>query len=537
MSLVDRNNLIQIDGWNRNWIFNGLSLRQTYNDHHVFEISVLAPNPEESKNKHEKPALTREELTNLLGKNAFISIQLAGEKGVNGSSKVKKGAVCRFSGFVDQVTPVWTRKAYMLRITGYSKTIFMDCGPRFRTFYQKPLSEIVKKVAGEYGDQIPAIIPNNAGEKTDFSVQTQETDYRYLCRLADAYGKVFYFDGQQLHFGDLERKNAEPAASFQFGEDVKQVNLSLNIAPLSFELKAYEIGKSQIVRHHSVNECSNNGQIANDVIKKSGIYPAPSIHLVNITSGETELKEKSKRLLAKQAQDLVRITGVSDVPSLKIGSKIAIVGTPEIIGQGEFIVIEVSHNVGNDYSYNNFFTAIPAGYPFPVRMQNTRNPLCGPLMAVVRDHNDPDKIGRVRVEFIGDEEKTLSPWLRVLTPYTGFGGMYFLPEPGDQVVVESEDFNMEKFPFVSGAFYHGKAKAEKWYDPKNKKKGFTTEKVAFEIDDRTGKLRIEADEIEIVARKKMKTQAEEAEHAAKQRMKINGGQHLEIKAGRIDLNA
>lgn len=527
MSLVEHDNLIQIEGWNKNWIFTGLSLRQIYNDHHVFELSALVPNPDDPKNKRIHAALKREELTNLLGKNADITIKLkSGEHGT-----------CRFSGFVDQVVPVWSSRSYMLRITGYSKTIFMDCGPRFRTFYQKPLAEIVRRIAGEYGEKIPAVISNNAGEKCDFSVQTQETDYRYLCRLADAYGKVFYFDGQQMHFGDLEKQHAAPAAKFKFGEDVKQANLSLNIAPLSFELKAYEIEDSKIVQHHSVNECSNNGQIANEVIKKSGVYPAPKIHLVNITLGEAELREKSRRLLAKQAQDLVRVTGVSDIPSLKIGSKIAISETPELISQGEYIIIEVSHNVSNAYTYNNTFTAVPAGYPFPVRMQNARNPLCGPLMAVVKDHDDPKKLGRVKVEFIGDEEKTRSPWLRVLTPYTGFGGMYFLPEPGDQVVVQAEDFNMEKFPFVTGAFYHGKAKAEQWYDPKNKKKGFTTEKVAFEIDDRTGKLRIEADDIEIVARKKIKTNADEAEHKADQRMKINGGQHLEIKATRIDLNA
>ncbi|NUO01630.1 MAG: hypothetical protein HUU01_13570, partial [Saprospiraceae bacterium] len=199
-------------------------------------------------------------------------------------------------------------------------------------------------------------------------------------------------------------------------------------------------------------------------------------------------------------------------------------------------IIEVNHIVNRDNAYSNTFTAIPSGFPFPVRMQNSNHPLCGPLMAIVKDHNDPDKLGRVRVEFIGDGEKTLSPWLRVLTPYTGFGGMYFLPEPEDRVVIQSEDFNIEKSPFVLGAFFQGSANAAQWHDPKNKKKGFTTEKVSFKIDDRSGKLTIEADDIEIKARKKLKTESEATEFTAGQNMKINGGRHLSLEASRIDLN-
>jgi|GEM_PF-2259657 len=526
MTQVSRH-IIKLEGWDNHWIFNGLNLRQSYNDHHMFELSVMVPHPGRKKGSPQTPALTSQSLTQILGKEITLTIKAEG----------KNGASCIFKGFVDQVSPMWTSRACVLRIIGYSPEMFMDCGPRFRTFYQKSLSDIAQKIVGEYGSKLPPLNCNGAGAKIDFSVQTQETDYRFLCRLADNYGKVFYYDGRQMQFGDLEKKDSANAIKIAFGEDLKQAGLSLNTAPLNFLLGAYELEKSQLEYYRCVNECAGGGRLVSEVVQQSAVYPVSNIHLFNLTAGQTELSEKAKRLLAKQAHELVRISGVSDLPSLQIGSKINITNTPEIFGQGEYILIEVNHNVQNDHSYSNTFTAVPAGYPFPLRMQNARNPLCGPLMAIVKDHDDPKKLGRVRVQFIGDEEKTLSPWLRVLTPYTGFGGMYWLPEPGDQVVVQSEDFNIEKFPYVDGAFYHGKADAAQWHDPKNKKKGFTTEKVAFKIDDRSGKLTIEADDIEIIARKKLKTKGDTADHIAEQRMKIDGGSHLGISAARIDLNS
>ena len=510
-------NIIKINGWKKDWILNTLSLRQSYNDHHVFEASVLVP--------ESSPTFSVSDLAELLGQDAQLTIQIEGS-----------GASCKFNGFVDEVIPVWTSRACMLKITGYSKTIFMDCGPVFRTFYQKSIGEIVQKIMNSYRGEIAAPILNRADEQADFSVQTQETDYLYLCRLADTYGQVFYFDGQQLHFGDLGKKEAAGTIELTYGKNLKQASVSMNIAPLKFELGAYKIETNTTVSYSPENDCSNNHPLAAQTIKKSAVYPAPKMHLPNITSDIKDLKRKSNQLLAKQAHGLVHFKGTSDLPSLKIGSRISIKDTKEMIGQGEFIITEINHRVAGDRSYSNTFTAIPAGYPFPIRMHNSNHPLCGPVMAIVKDHDDPDKLGRVRVEFIGDEEKTRSPWLRVLTPYSGFGGMYFLPEPEDCVVVQAEDFNIEKSPFVQGAFFHGKANAAQWHDPKNKKKGFATEKVSFKIDDRTGKLSIEADDIEIKARMALKTESKTTEFTSDQSMKIESGQNLALKATRIDIN-
>lgn len=507
---------ISIKGWDKTLIVTSLSLRQSYNDHHAFELTALVP---------EGFALTLDRLKDILGETATISIRL----------KETPGVQCRFTGFVDQTVPVWTPQGRALRVLGYSPTVFMDCGPRFRTFGETSVGAIVDKVANAYSSKISSLTKKGATGKVDFSVQTQETDYRYLCRLADQYGKVFFYDGEKMFFGDLKEKD-DKADQLQWASQLKQVELSLNLAPLNFKLSGYALEASKVEEYSRPKENVSSNALVGAAIEESKIYPTSNIFLLNLNTGQSELADRSERLLSKQAYDLVRLQGVSNNPSLKVGDQISIGGSHELFGEGEYIILDINHSVSSDSTYRNTFSAVPAGYPFAMRMQATRNPLCGPLMAVVKENNDPKKLGRVRVQFIGDEEKTLSPWLRILTPYTGNGGWYYLPEVGDQVVVQAEDFNIEKFPFVSGAFYHGKADAAQWHDPQNKKKGFTTERVAFKIDDRTGKLTIEADDIEIIARKKIKTQSEESEFAARQKMKLDGGAQLKQQAARIDLN-
>ena len=215
------------------------------------------------------------------------------------------------------------------------------------------------------------------------------------------------------------------------------------------------------------------------------------------------------------------LRGGSNNSALKIGSRISIESSDEIMSTGSYIITEVNHHVDQSSVYNNTFTAVPVGYPFPIRMQQSRSPICGPLIATIKENNDPKNLGRVKVEFMGDEERALSPWLRVLAPCTKNGGFFFLPEVGEQVVVFHEDFNAEKSPFVIGAFYHSKATAKKWKDANNKKKGIALDKINFLFDDQSGKLTIEAEEIEIKAKKKIN---------------LDGGQHLSQSATRIDLN-
>src|SRR5688572_16457693 len=78
--------------------------------------------------------------------------------------------------------------------------------------------------------------------------------------------------------------------------------------------------------------------------------------------------------------------------------------------------------------------------------------------AIVKENNDPDKKGRVRVAypwFEGDSSEHLSDWAEVCSPYASSqAGFSFIPEKGDEVLVYLEGGQLDR-PLVMGTLYSG----------------------------------------------------------------------------------
>ena len=75
--------------------------------------------------------------------------------------------------------------------------------------------------------------------------------------------------------------------------------------------------------------------------------------------------------------------------------------------------------------------------------------------AVVMETKDPLQIGRVRVKYLWQGgNHALSPWIRVLVPFTGGGGggVFMTPAIHDHVMINYTGGNIER-PYVSGYLY------------------------------------------------------------------------------------
>lgn len=79
--------------------------------------------------------------------------------------------------------------------------------------------------------------------------------------------------------------------------------------------------------------------------------------------------------------------------------------------------------------------------------------------AIVRDNNDPEKLGKIRVEypwFQGDSSAHPSEWAAFCSPYASSqSGFWFLPEVGDEVLVFLENGNLDH-PVILGSLYSKK---------------------------------------------------------------------------------
>jgi uncharacterized protein involved in type VI secretion and phage assembly len=86
----------------------------------------------------------------------------------------------------------------------------------------------------------------------------------------------------------------------------------------------------------------------------------------------------------------------------------------------------------------------------------THNRISGVVNGHVTDLDDPDRMGRVKLEFrwMGGGSQP-SNWARIAAPMSGAErGMQFMPEVGDEVLVAFENGNPEA-PYVIGYLWNG----------------------------------------------------------------------------------
>jgi len=158
------------------------------------------------------------------------------------------------------------------------------------------------------------------------------------------------------------------------------------------------------------------------------------------------------------AGDNFQITGCCKSPYLTLGTRLTLYFGEEELGQ--YLVSEVEHVLENNNQYRSTFKAI-AGDTLIIPAPILTAPAAEPQLAVVKNNDDPQGQGRVRVQFQWQQESYMSDWIRVASPDGGGSdgvgvnrGFVFVPEVGDQVFVSFLDNNPDK-PFVSGSAFHG----------------------------------------------------------------------------------
>ena len=155
------------------------------------------------------------------------------------------------------------------------------------------------------------------------------------------------------------------------------------------------------------------------------------------------------------------------MPTLRVGSVVSLyssflerVGNISKESLGDFIIIEITHEVSQGSYYKNRFKAIPAtikAMPSP----KVRMPLAETQMATVLSNADPEGKGRVRVRMNWQTDGMQTGWVRVMTPDGGSSsdvksnrGFVFIPEVGDQVLLGFRHGDPAR-PYVMGSLFNG----------------------------------------------------------------------------------
>ena len=375
-----------------------------------------------------------------------------------------------------------------LYISGNAPSILLDQGKACHSYENKTLKEIITLVSEGYDNS--AQVDSSAGVNTTralpYTVQYNESDYDFICRLANLYGEYFYYDGSKLIFGNKLQETIE------LGENLNLIDedFTLEMKPQEFEYIAYDFHRAEVYRKDAESACCEykNNPIQTDAKNASKklfkkipqkYHSATSLEQSDIDLEEVVRQERDLRELS------LKVTGRSRDPRLRMNT-FACLTDINARAMETYRVIKISH-YHSGMNYENSFEGIPL-MRTPADYNAEAFPRAEQQPAIVKDNNDPQGMGRVRVQFFWQKGDELSPWIRMIQPYAGNGkGFYFIPEIGEEVMVDFENGNAER-PFVLGAHYNGAAKSG--YKPTTKAI-HTQSGTKILLNDAEGSVRIE----------------------------------------------
>ena len=441
--------------------FTSIELTQTINNHHHFKISV-------PHSVVEKPrAYTIESAQNWLGKVVHVAL----EKKHN------------FLGIITniQYTQELGHVGSQIVLTGYSKTILLESGPKLHSWEDTSLQDMVRETIKTAADeQLQNDIQPEYTTKIDYQTQYLETDFQFIQRLAKQYNEWLYYDGEKLVFGKPQKEGKK--IKLIYNKDLYNLNISVQATANQFSGFTYNEDTNNLYKAQTRDKIQGLPKLGNEAFDISEkLYPTPSFEYGRIATGddmflETLLKKRQEAAMA----DANYITATSSNNNLKIGSIITIeaqqaIDKYEAVKKGldsnkvhyqfneigTYIITEITHKATDIGEYENSFKALPA-FIKKLPEPQIAFPQAQTQQAIVVDNADPKGNGRIRVQLLWQQTKNLrTPWLRVMTPDAGTSGevstnrgMVFIPEIGDHVMLGFR-YNDPNRPFVMGSLFNG----------------------------------------------------------------------------------
>ena len=465
---------VSID-YDRLFSFKSLELKQAINEHHTFTLT-LDPEISGKDRLHDL-----NDCTKWLGKTMTVH---AGED----DEVIFVGIITNINLHKEEST------LGCLVIKGYSTTYRLENAPNYHSWTDQTLASIVERLTTDA--KVRAQINTEHKEKILYESQYNESDFGFIKRLAKQYGEWMYYDGKSLVFGKPKK---EKAIGLEYGTDLYTLDIGIQTLARPLKVLSYQARGDQAMAENSANRPDGQDELGYKAFNASmELFKTPSVQTamprIRYVQQLTDYAKKRQESTAAESHYIVATSGN---PLLTVGSVIEVkssllenfkaVSTETL---GEFIITEITHNVGEGNYYKNEFKAIPAGVrtlPEP----DVIMPTAEPQMATVVRNDDPRGIGRVRVQMNWQTGNMSTSWIRVMTPDAGSSdnvntnrGFVFIPEVGDKVLVGFRNGDPNR-PYVMGSLFNGSTAAGG--GDSNKIKSITTRSgSSLQLDDSNG---------------------------------------------------
>lgn len=433
--------------------FKYFRLQQSVRKHHEFEL-ILANDTLSEKQNHEL-----EQANRFLGGRLTVNITY---KDVENSPERTFVGVITKVGFSQE-----NHSLGNIVLKGYSPTILLDAAPHTQSFGgAQPVNmgiiatDIIKQ--GIESSRFDVKINAKASSQILYSAQYEETHYNYLCRMAEAYGEQFYYDGEILHFGNMPPQNK--ALELVYGSSVSDVSIELKAVHIKPSFYGYN-SSSNTKLSSGETPIKHMGNLAKTAYQNNaGIFKTPSLQVAPIKAAtDMDVVISQTSTSGSRAVEVFTVSGGTTLPFLYPGCiadiKMRKTDSSQTAYFTKLMMTEVTHEVDTLGNYTGKFEAIASdtGYiPKPEFVV----PIAQPQIATVISNTDPQGQGRVTVRFDWQMNDHTN-FIRMMSPDAGGTdqisqnrGYVAIPEVGDQVMVGFVHNHPDR-PFVMGGMFHG----------------------------------------------------------------------------------
>ena len=445
MLALHDNVAVSIDG-KRLHSFKSLRLHQPINDHHRFELSLDLDSVSERYVEGFKDG------TEWLGKRL-----LAYER--SDGSPLFLGVVARVSARKDSLD------GGRLCVSGFSTTYLLENGENCHSWLDWTLADIVGELCEKAGVKLLANPENRA--PVGYVCQYNESDFDFIRRLAWKYKEWLYYDGTRLVFGKPELPDA---VGLEFERNLISFETGVQTLARPAKVFSYVSKDDHGMAEPTPDKPSGLDELGHKAFRASmELFREPALQYAH--SRVHHMKEMELYVKKKQEAETAESHYVECSTKgvwLSVGSVVKLscsfgkrIGSVADASMGEFLVIDVTHDVGDDRFYGNSFRAIPSvARSLPVR--DVGRSVAETQVARVIGNADPDGKGRVQVQMNWQTGNMRTGWIRVMTPDGGGSesvsanrGFVFIPEVGDHVLVGFRHGDPNR-PYIMGSLFNGR---------------------------------------------------------------------------------
>ena len=409
----------------------------------------------------------------IIGKDITVTLQTDNVENISLKAENDSIADIEFKGFIIAASGSRSGSEYNISVEARSWDALLEDNPSCKSFEEMTLNDIVNDVVDDYSGQIDTEVDSRFTDTIPYCVQYNETNFQFLQRLARRYGEWLYNDGTQLVFGNLKKQDSV-RLSYP-SKDIPSYNVDLKMQHVAFNHVASSYNAYDANQKDGIGEMQKEYNSLSEQVFQASQENYTKQTLQNLHSGgfanndgrETILNVSTKTQARGEKAGMLTYSGNTYCSKLKIGATLVIIdnyitnsilNSKSQVDQDEILITELVHYFSSDETYSNHFIGIPSECDYPPNSNSDIYPVATSCRAKVKDNEDPNNLGRIRVQFDWQaqlEDDMMTPWLRMAQPYAGGGkGFSFIPEIGEEVMIDFEGGNAER-PYVKGTLYNG----------------------------------------------------------------------------------